>query len=167
VITHIALLRAVNVGGTGKLPMAELRAMAARLGFENPRTHIASGNLVFESPLKAAKAQALLEDALQAYAGKPVGVVMRTAAELQALIDANPFPDAAPNRVLFTLLNEAPTSQELRGQQDEQVVFLPREVLVHHPQGAGQSRLRLPGALAGTARNLNTLRALLALAARR
>ena len=59
--THIALLRAVNVGGTGKLPMAGLRAMAGQIGFDNPRTYIASGNLVFESAMTADEARAALE----------------------------------------------------------------------------------------------------------
>jgi uncharacterized protein (DUF1697 family) len=45
--TYIALLRAVNVGGTGKLPMAELKAMCIEMGFANVQTYIASGNVVF------------------------------------------------------------------------------------------------------------------------
>ncbi|HEY0489493.1 MAG TPA: DUF1697 domain-containing protein, partial [Telluria sp.] len=49
--TFIALLRAVNVGGTGKLPMTELKAMCEAAGFTNVRTYIASGNVVFDSAL--------------------------------------------------------------------------------------------------------------------
>jgi uncharacterized protein (DUF1697 family) len=55
--TYIALLRAVNVGGTGKLPMAKLKAMCSELGFVNVRTYIASGNVVFGSKASAAKAK--------------------------------------------------------------------------------------------------------------
>jgi uncharacterized protein (DUF1697 family) len=51
---YIALLRAVNVGGTGKLPMAELRSMCESVGFTNVRTYIASGNVVFDSKLAEA-----------------------------------------------------------------------------------------------------------------
>ena len=51
---YVALLRAVNVGGTGKLPMAELRAMCESIGFAKVRTYIASGNVVFESELHEA-----------------------------------------------------------------------------------------------------------------
>lgn len=164
--THIALLRAVNVGGTGKLPMAELRAMAAALGFDHPRTYIASGNLVFESPLPADTARKSLEAALAAYAGRPVGVVMRSRAELRDLLEDNPFPDAAPNRVLVSLLNETLPSDwqaGVRHQQGEQLHARARELFVHYGEGIGQSRLRIPAAEAGTARNLNTLRALLTL----
>jgi uncharacterized protein (DUF1697 family) len=48
---YIALLRAVNVGGTGKLPMADLKAMCGDAGFARVQTYIASGNAVFESRL--------------------------------------------------------------------------------------------------------------------
>lgn len=164
--THIALLRAVNVGGTGKLPMAELRALAESLGFENPRTYIASGNLLFESKLSAAKVRAKLEAALAAHVGKPVGVVMRTAAEVRAVLEANPFPDAPPNRVLVTLLNDAlpdDWQSTARNQRDEKLVAASRALYVHYVEGQGSSKLRVRAAEAGTARNLNTLRALLEL----
>ena len=164
--THIALLRAVNVGGTGKLPMGELRALAEQLGFENPRTYIASGNLLFESKLPAAKVRAKLEAALAAHAGKPVGVVLRTVEELRALLDANPFPDAPPNRVLVSLLNDdlpADWESAVRHQRGEKLFAGRRALYVHYVDGQGSSKLRVPAAEAGTARNLNTLRALLEL----
>ncbi len=71
--TLIALLRAVNVGGTGKLPMADLVALATAEGFGRPRTYIASGNLVFETDKSEAQVKAVLKRALHAYAGKPIG----------------------------------------------------------------------------------------------
>ena len=164
--THIAFLRAVNVGGTGKLPMAELKAMALELGFQNPRTHIASGNLVFQSDLSVDEAGARLAARLAAYAGKPVGVLMRSPAELQALLAANPYPEGLPNQVLVTLLPEAPAgSLRVQGLQDEAWQLIGRELWVHYPSGAGRSKLRIAGAEAGTARNLNTLRAVLLLTA--
>ena len=70
----VALLRAVNVGGTGKLPMSELKAMCEALGFEGVRTYIASGNVVFASRKSEAAVKKALEARLEAYAGKPVGV---------------------------------------------------------------------------------------------
>src|ERR1700733_2900171 len=98
-MTHyVALLRAVNVGGTGKLPMTELRAMCESLGFTNVRTYIASGNVVFASKLSEKSVKAKLEGCLEAYAGKPVGVLVRTGAEVAAALDANPFKSAEPNR---------------------------------------------------------------------
>ncbi len=165
--THLALLRAVNVGGTGKLPMAELRELTEALGFANVRTYIASGNLLLDSRLSAARVREQLEAALAARLGKPVGVVMRSPAELAALLAANPFPEAAGNRVLVSLLNEAlpaDAAAGVRHQVGEQIVFAAREVYVHYGEGMGQSKLRIPAAEAGTARNLNSLQALLAMA---
>ena len=66
---YIALLRAVNVGGTGKLPMAELRAMCESAGFRDVRTYIASGNVVLRSASTAAQVKAALEAPLMRYAG--------------------------------------------------------------------------------------------------
>ena len=94
---YIALLRAVNVGGTGKLPMADLLELCRAAGFKKAQTYIASGNAVFESKAAPAKVKSQLEARLLAYAGKPVGVIVRTASEMSAVLQANPFPKAAPN----------------------------------------------------------------------
>ena len=74
--SFVALLRAVNVGGTGKLPMSELKAMCEELGFLAARTYIASGNVVFATRKSEAAIKAALEKRLAAYAGKPVGVLV-------------------------------------------------------------------------------------------
>ncbi|MEP3074282.1 DUF1697 domain-containing protein [Maricaulis sp.] len=167
--THIALLRAVNVGGTGKLPMAELRAMAARIGFDNPRTYIASGNLVFESAMPADEARAALEAALEAYAGKPVGVIMRSPEAMQAVLDASPFPEAAGNRCIVHFLDAAPPAgleATLRHRADEEIAAGEREIYIHYGEGMAQSKLVVPATKTGTGRNLNTVAKLIALAAR-
>jgi uncharacterized protein (DUF1697 family) len=88
--TCVALLRTVNVGGTGKLPMTGLRAMCERLGFDRVRTYVTSGNVVFQSTLAEASVKIALERAPEAYAGKPVGVMVRTGTELAAILAANP-----------------------------------------------------------------------------
>src|ERR1700743_1658556 len=93
---YMELLRAVNIGGTGKLPMAKLQAMCVDAGFTAVKTYIASGNSVFASSEKPAKVKAELEARLLAYAKKPVGVIVRTASEMLQVLDANPFPKAAP-----------------------------------------------------------------------
>jgi uncharacterized protein (DUF1697 family) len=86
VAAFIALLRAVNVGGTGKLPMSDLKEMCEALGFAGVRTYIASGNVVFSSRKSESAVKKALEARLEAYAGKPVGVLVRTAAEMQAVL---------------------------------------------------------------------------------
>ena len=156
----IALLRAVNVGGTGKLPMSELKAMCEEAGFAAVRTYIASGNVVFASDQPEARVKAALEQRLQAYAGKPVGVLVRSAAELAGILARNPFPQAAPNRTAAIFLDEPPPADALdaiSNQASEEVRLGVREIYVHYGDGMGQSRLKIPAATAGTARNMNTI----------
>lgn len=158
--SYVCLLRAVNVGGTGKLPMVELRALCEGAGFTDVRTYIASGNVVLHSAATARQVQAMLEAALAQYAGKPVGVLVRTAAEMSALLDANPFPDAAPNRVVVIFLDQPPPPDALdaiSGRVGEALWLGTREIHVHYRDGIGDSKLRIPAAKAGTARNLNTV----------
>lgn len=156
----IALLRAVNVGGTGKLPMTDLKALCEAAGFTAVRTYIASGNVVFESPLSEAKVKGLLEARLADYAGKPVGVMVRTHAEMAAVRDANPFADKAGNRATAIFLDAAPPPDALDhmvGQSTEEVRLGAREIYVHYPDGQADTKLRIPAAKAGTARNMNTV----------
>src|SRR6202140_3289677 len=103
---NVALLRAVNVGGTGKLPMAELKSMCESSGFLNARTYIASGNVVFESKLSEAAAKAKLERCMATYAGKPVDVMVRTGPEMAAILAKNPFKSRPPNQTVAIYLDE-------------------------------------------------------------
>ncbi len=165
--TFVAFLRAVNVGSTGKLPMADLRDLCERLGFEGVRTYIASGNVVLRSAKSRAAVSKALETSLEAYAGKPVGVFLRTPAELRALLDDNPFAQRDPKRTLVIFLAARPppgTIAEARGRDNEEIVLGRREIYVWYEDGVGRSRLRVPAAESGTARNVNTLRKMLALA---
>lgn len=158
--TYIALLRAVNVGGTGKLPMPELRAMCEALGFTNVRTYIASGNVVFDSRLAAASVKKRLEQSLEAYAGKPVGVLLRNAEEMAAVLADNPFADAPPERTVAIFLDAAPPADaldKLSGHGTEQLAPGKREIYVYYPDGIGRSKLKIAAAKEGTARNMNTV----------
>jgi uncharacterized protein (DUF1697 family) len=164
----IVLLRAVNVGGTGKLPMSELKAICEAAGFAKVRTYIASGNVVFESKASEAQVKAAIEKRLLAYAGKPMRALVRTAAEMAAVVKRNPFPEAAPNRVVAIFLDASPPADALAhatGRKDEQMRLGEREIYVDYGSGMGESRLKIPAAAAGTARNLNTIAKLAAMAA--
>jgi uncharacterized protein (DUF1697 family) len=157
---YVALLRAVNVGGTGKLPMSALRAMCEAVGFAKVRTYIASGNVVFESKLGAAAVKKKLEGALETYAGKPVGVLVRTGAELAAVLADNPFSSAPPNRTVVIFLAASPPADVLAsvsGRQSEEIGLGARELYVHYANGIGKSKLKIPLARTGTARNMNTV----------
>ncbi|MCA6101569.1 DUF1697 domain-containing protein [Bradyrhizobium australafricanum] len=165
---YVALLRAVNVGGTGKLPMTELKAMCIDEGFADAQTYIASGNVVFSSKLDAAKVKAALERRLQAYTGKPVGVVVRSADEIAAVLRANPFPKAPPNYTVAIFFDEPPPKdalKDIKGQQNEEVRLGKREIYVAYGSGMGRSKLKIPAAAKGTARNINTIAKLAELAA--
>ncbi len=165
----VALLRAVNVGGTGKLPMSDLKEMCEALGFAGVRTYIASGNVVFSSRKSEAAVKKALEASLEAYAGKPVGVLVRTAAEMQAVLRDNPFSKMAPNRTVAVFLDKPPPADALtavKGRKDEQIKLGRREIYIHYgDDGMGQSKLVVPAAKAGTARNINTIAKLAEIAA--
>jgi uncharacterized protein (DUF1697 family) len=164
----IALLRAVNVGGTGKLPMTELKAICEAAGFQSVRTYIASGNVVFQSSKTEAQVKAVLEKALAAFAGKPVAVLVRTAAEMAAVMANNPFPEMAANLTHACFLDSAPPPDALKkisGRNREELRLGTREIYIYYPDGAGQSKLKIPAAKTGTARNMNTVAKLAEMAA--
>lgn len=155
-----AFLRAVNVGGTGKLPMEELRRLCAECGFEQVKTYIASGNVALTSTLPAPEIAARLEAALEGYAGKPVNVFVRSAAELKQIVEANPFPKAKGNQVSVILLDanaEDALRGDINGQNDEEIIAGSSVLYVHYPSGMGTSKLRIRSADHGTARNMNTM----------
>jgi uncharacterized protein (DUF1697 family) len=158
--SFVILLRAVNVGGTGKLPMSDLKALCETAGLADIRTYIASGNVVCRSDKTEAKVKAAVEAALAAYAGKPVGVLVRSAAEMAKVLAANPFPDAAPNRTVAIFLDAPPPADALdkaTGRATEEMRLGRREIYVHYGDGMARSKLAIPAAKAGTARNMNTV----------
>jgi uncharacterized protein (DUF1697 family) len=100
--------------------------------------------------------------------GKPPGVLLRSASEMQAVADGSPFADAKPNQLLITFLPERPAADILDGlvaPGGEEVAVFGREIYIHYPDGVGRSKLKLPGLAAGTARNMNTVRRLAGMAA--
>jgi uncharacterized protein (DUF1697 family) len=96
--THVALLRGINVGGNKKVPMAELRALASKLGWQQVATYIQSGNVVFAGDGGAAAAERALEQAIEKHFGFPVPVVVRTAEQWRAFASRSPFRDAERER---------------------------------------------------------------------
>jgi len=164
---YIALLRAVNVGGTGKLPMSDLKSMCEDLGFESVKTYIASGNVIFKSTTSASKVKSALESKLNAYAGKPVGVIIRSIANLKSILNANPFPNAEPSKATVLFLDRKAKQSDISessGEKNEELSAGVKELYVHYPEGMGTSRLKIPAAKSGTARNINTVRKLILLA---
>jgi len=144
----VALLRAVNVGGR-KLPMAELRALCAKLGWEDVATYIQSGNLVFASTERPAALEAELEQAIERRFGLDVPVIVRTAAQWAKLAAANPFARAAldePNRLQLLVSKKPPdpdAAEKLmaRARGGERVEAAGGALWFHFPDGVGTSKL--------------------------
>jgi uncharacterized protein (DUF1697 family) len=177
--THLAFLRAVNVGGTGKIAMAALRAWLAQLGCADARTLLQSGNLVFRGP---ARTGAALERFLEAEARKTLGLgadfLVRTPAEWSEAIAGNPFPAEAkrdPSHLAVVVLKEAPRAAAVEAlaaaiKGRETVRAGTKHLYVYYPDAMGQSKLTLPFmekhlGTRGTARNWNTVLKMAALAA--
>jgi uncharacterized protein (DUF1697 family) len=162
----VALLRAVNIGGR-QLKMDELKRIAGGLGFNSPRTFIASGNLLFTSSKAEAVVKQQLETALTEHMGKPVEVMVRTGKEMADAAAANPFSDHPGNKVAAIFFDDPPDAQAINSAKniaDERLALGTREIYVHYPSGQGRSKLRLGTRAAGTARNMNTVAKLAELA---
>ncbi len=159
VTAYAALLRGINVGGV-KLLMTDLARLCDREGFACVKTYIASGNVVFTSTKKEAAVRDALEAALARHMGRPVPVLVRSAAELEATVAANPFPGIAGNRLLVFFLPDRPPPNVLAGvvsPDGEELAVRGRELFVHYPNGMGRSTLKVPLWNVGTSRNLNTV----------
>lgn len=165
---HVALLRAVNVGGR-VVKMGHLRRIFDALGFANVSTLITSGNVLFESPKAAEALESVIEQRLQKELGYPVGTFIRSIEELQAVAAHQPFKDDRPGSLYVLFLKLKPTAQATR-----QLLACANEVdrfHVHGRQaywhaGKGFARSTFSGAriekLLGpaTARNITTVRRL-------
>ncbi|MGK9170751.1 DUF1697 domain-containing protein [Inquilinus limosus] len=167
----IALLRAVNVGGHAPIAMAGLRALAAELGFAEPRTLLQTGNLAFQGDGRPAEElERALEDALAQRFGLRTDVFVRSAADWAAVIARNPFPDEAesdPSHLVLLPLKQAPDEAAVAALQAgiagrEQVRADGRHVYVAYPDGIGRSKLTMAViertlGTRGTGRNWNTV----------
>ena len=156
---YVALLRAVNVGGR-KLLMSDLKAIAEELGLGSPTTFIASGNLLFISDKEEKEVAIMLEKAIGKHMGVDVPVMVRSTAEMAQIARDNPFADQPGSKVIAIFLPAAPATNALETAdriEDEQLALGNREIYVAYPSGLGRSKLRLPAAAGGTARNMNSV----------
>jgi uncharacterized protein (DUF1697 family) len=166
---RIILFRGMNTGGV-RAPVAEQRAMAGRMGLNNPRTLLASGNLVVESDRDPAALEAEIETAMQETFGLKIAAMVRTADQWAGLIAACPFPAEAaahPSKTLLmvmkgTIKDDVPDALRGFAVGDERVETTPGALWFFHPDGIGKSKMaekaaqvRLTGM--GTARNWNTV----------
>jgi uncharacterized protein (DUF1697 family) len=149
--------------------MADLKSMCSEAGFVRIETYIASGNVIFDSAAGPSDVKAGLEARLLVYAGKPIGVLVRTAAEMAAVLAANPFPGAEPKYTYAIFLDHQPPADALdrvTGHNGEEIRLGGREIFVNYGSGMGNSKLKIPAAKLGTARNMNTVAKLAELASK-
>lgn len=135
-------------------------------GFEQVRTYIASGNLLFETDLDEAAIKAALEARLVKHAGKVIEVFVRTAAECAAICATNPFPDAHGSRHMVYFYDHPPAHdliEQLRDWQGERAALGARELHVDYGEGIRHTKLKIPGKTLRTGRNMNTVKKLAAL----
>lgn len=166
----IALLRGINVGGRNTIPMAELRAACAELGWQHVQTYIQSGNVVFNASGTAATLETDLEQAIQRWFSWTIAVVVRAAPAWPVYIAGNPFVEAATQQphLVMMALSKAPPSPDAeatlreRAVREEQVAVVGDAIWVHYPDGVASSSLspalfdRLVGSPV-TARNWRTV----------
>ena len=158
--SYVALLRAVNVGGTGKLAMADLKHLCEEAGFSSVRTYIASGNVVFHSDCTEEQARHALAARLEAHTGRAIKVLVRHAADMAAVVQRNPFQDVAANKVVALFVDQPLPSNPhdgVTGLATEKISLGQREIFIAYPDGMARSRLRIPAEAVGTARNMNTV----------
>ena len=175
----ISMLRGVNVVGRNKIKMDALRAVYESLKFEDPRTFIQSGNVIFRSKGKNSPALVKrIQDAIEGEFGFRPAVIVRTPDELRRAIAGTPFPshrNLHPSKILVTFLAGEPgpeaqaTLLMLKGRHPEELHLRGRELYIYFPNGAGQTNLPWSSVekllkVTGTARNWNSVTKMLAIA---
>jgi uncharacterized protein (DUF1697 family) len=172
--TYVILLRAVNVSGHGKLPMADFRKMLTGLGFENVETYIQSGNAVVDAKGSAAKVAQVVASGLEKLMGAPCGVVVRTHEQMDRLVRGNPFATeaAAEGARVHAAFLAGPAGPNAVAGLDRIVTMYPKRrdryhladdtLYLHLPDGAAETKFSgktLDKAIGvmGTGRNWNTV----------
>jgi uncharacterized protein (DUF1697 family) len=169
--SHVALLRGINVGGTKKVAMSALLGLLKELGFDDGKSLLQSGNLVFRADgKKPAELESLLETKAFKRLGLKTDFMVRTGDEWTNILARNPFSEEAktdPSHLVVVFLKEAPSKaagEALRNaiKGPELIRFDGRQTYVTYPDGIGRSRLTnvlIEAKLGtrGTARNWNTL----------
>ncbi|HEV2081270.1 MAG TPA: DUF1697 domain-containing protein [Brevundimonas sp.] len=166
---RIILFRGMNTGGV-RAPVADQRRMAEAMGLGNPRTLLASGNLVVESDHAPATLEREVEAAMEKTFGLKIAAMVRSTDQWAKLIAACPFPDEAaahPSKTLLMVMKDGVKDGGLDALRafavgDERAEATPGALWFFHPDGIGQSKMaekasqiRLTGM--GTARNWNTV----------
>lgn len=171
---HVVLLRGVNVGGANRLPMADLRAALGDAGFSDAQTYLQSGNVVVtgRDPVPATGLAEAVRSCIAEHFALDIAVVVRSAAEMDAVVTANPFAalqGATPAQLHVGFLDRAPGAEAAASVDPDRappdrLALHGQELYAYCPNGLGRSKVfngieRLLGAVV-TVRNWNTVRRL-------
>lgn len=145
-MVYVVLLRGINVGGKTKVSMAALREVCESAGCEDVVTYIQSGNVVLKSKLAAEKLRTMLEAAFAAEFDCSPAVMIRTAKEMAALVEHNPYADADEKGIHVGFLHAAPNAATKKclaaiDRAPEEVTAVGRDLYLHLPNGMGRAAL--------------------------
>ncbi len=166
--TYIILLRGVMPTGKNKVPMAQLREVLTKAGFGNVRTYIQSGNVLVDTDLSAKDVETHVHDLIQKHIGPDLAVVARTGAQLQKVLDENPFKTGFDiSRIFFVSFAEPPLLQKVKDllAQDfspEKLVITKNAAYMYIPGTYGRGALsnnflEKKLGVSATMRNFNTI----------
>ncbi|MCK7589033.1 DUF1697 domain-containing protein [Subsaxibacter sp. CAU 1640] len=173
---YIALLKGINVGGHKKVPMADLRALLTKSGFENVQTYIQSGNVILQSFENKSKIQKQLEESIKDHFGFEVSVIVKTNKHLQKVLDDCPFEKGAKEKSYFVMFNKKPSDELVKEaksisyDEGEEIIIKNDCLYFYSANGYGQSKFNMNTferklKVIGTSRNYNTMLKLLSLSA--
>jgi uncharacterized protein (DUF1697 family) len=144
----VVFLRGINVGRNRRVPMADLRELLEGKGYSDVRTLLQSGNVVLHSPHAAAKTVEHLEKILKARFGFDIEVMVRTAAQLRKVVEADPLGTAGadPKKHMVHFLSAKPTAAALKAARDgdwgkERFELAGKELYVWMEHGLMESKL--------------------------
>lgn len=171
--TYIALLKGINVGGHKKVPMAELRDLLAKSGFQNVQTYIQSGNVIFKSLDDVHGLEKKISNLISVHFGFDVSVIVKTNPELQLIFDSCPFEKDIKEMSYFIILNTSPDAKMIDevnkiSYENEEVIIKNNCLYFYSSNGFGQTKFNMNTyerklKVIGTSRNYNTMVKLLSL----
>ena len=172
--TYIALLRGINVGGHKKVPMAELRELLSKSGFENVRTYIQSGNIILQSSeVNLSKIESDIQQSIFSHFGFEVPVIANTRKEFQVIFDTCPYSEEQKENSYFIMLSAIPETELLSLVSDitfenEEFVIINDCIYFHSSVGYGRTKFNMNSfekklKVKATSRNYKTMVKLLSL----
>ena len=174
--TYIALLKGINVGGHKKVPMAELRELLSKSGFENVQTYIQSGNVILQSNNSdISKIESDIEKSIEDYFGFEVSVLVKTRQDLQRIFDDSSFTEDKKKASYFMMFHDCPSDDLVKEASEkvyegEEYKIINNCIYYYYEKGLGKAKFNVnfferKFKTFATARNYNTMVKILSLSA--